>query len=498
WLGGEVLAKQLDYWQRQLAGAPELLDLPCDHPRPAIDTSPARTARLRIPAPLVGELRALGRQRGATASMLLLAAWKTLLYRYSGQGDVLVGMAVANRNRSELEGLIGFFVNTLVLRSELSDPLRFSELLGRVRETALDAYAHQDLPFEKLVEELRLERRLDRNPLCQVMFAYQNFPRPQVEVRGLEISALGDAAQDTGTSKFDLTLLVSEAGEELRGLLEYNSGLFEATTIGRLLGHFTTLLARVAADPEGRISDLPLLSTGERHQLVAEWSDTTTPYPARASIPELFEAQVRRTPDAVAVVFSADGAAAEQVSYRELNRRANRLAHHLQGGGVGRSAGPSEVCVGLCLERSVEMVVAILGILKAGGAYVPLDPSYPSERLAFMLEDLRAPVLVCRDRLPERLAAASALAGEPLLIRLTSDGPAISRRSPENPSPTASAGSLAYVMFTSGSTGRPKGVSVPHRGVVRLVRETGYAALDDRQVWLQFAPVSFDASTLEL
>ncbi|MCP4656403.1 MAG: amino acid adenylation domain-containing protein, partial [bacterium] len=478
WLRGEMLQGQLDYWQRQLAGAPELLDLPCDHPRPAIDTAAARTATLRIPASLVGQLRALGRRRGATASMLLLAAWKTLLYRYSGQGDVLVGMAVANRNRSEIEDLIGFFVNTLVLRSELSDRLSFSALLGRVRETALEAYVHQDLPFEKLVEELRLERRLDRNPLCQVMFAYQNFPRPRVEVPGLVISALGNVLQDTGTSKFDLSLLFSELGEELAGLLEYSSGLFDATTIRRLLGHFRNLAEAVVADPEQRLSELSLLSAAEQCQLLGEWNETAAPLPAAATIPELFAAQRRRTPDALAVV-----AGARQLSYAELSRRADRLARRLRDLGVG-----PEVAVAICAERSPELVVGVLAILKAGGAYLPIDPDYPEQRRAFMVRDAGVAVVLTRERWRQEFDEVICLDGD-AHAEGGESAPASALR-PEN---------LAYVIYTSGSTGLPKGTELTHRGLVNLVawhqRLYGVTAADRAT---QLAAPGFDAAVWEL
>ncbi|MCP4663416.1 MAG: AMP-binding protein, partial [bacterium] len=441
WLSGEVLERQLAYWRVELADMP-LLELPTDRPRPVVQSFRGAVETFRLPCE---PLNALSREQGTTLFMTLLAVFQALLERTTGQVDLAVGSVVANRNRAEIETLLGFFVNTLVLRGDLRGNPRFHEHLARVRDVALGAYAHQDVPFEKLVEELAPQRDLSQNPLVQVLLVLQNAPTALRDlVPGLDGSLEGVAI---GEAKLDLTLLVWEQDGALRGTAEYGTDLFEATTIRRLLGHFTALLAGVTDDPECRISDLPLLNPSERHQLVAEWNDTAAFYPAQASIPELFEAQARKTPDAVAVVFNAGGAAAEQVSYRELNRRANRLAHHLRGWGVG-----SEVCVGLCLERSVEMVVAILGILKAGGAYVPLDPSYPSERLALMLEDLRAPVLVCRDRLPERLAAVSA---RTRLVRIPGDGPAISRCSPENPELTASPENLAYVMFTSGSTGRP-------------------------------------------
>ncbi|MCP4654737.1 MAG: AMP-binding protein, partial [bacterium] len=311
-------------------------------------------------------------------SMTLLAAFKTLLSRYSGQTDVVVGTAIANRNRSETEELIGFFVNTLVLRTDLAGAPAFSELLGRVRETALQAYGHQDLPFEKLVEALELERRLDRNPLCQVMFGYQNFPRSAVEVRGLTFSPLGEAAYDTGSSKFDLTLLLYEVDDELHGVLEYNSDVFEGTTIRRMLGHFATLLAGVVDDPGRPVAELALLSRGERQQLVAEWNDTRAVYPAGASLGELFETRAKATPDASALIFGE-----VHLSYGELNRRANRLAHHLRqlGVGVARDPGAPETPVATRLERSAAMVVTLLAIVKAGGYYVPLDLDYPAERV---------------------------------------------------------------------------------------------------------------------
>ncbi|MCP4662995.1 MAG: amino acid adenylation domain-containing protein, partial [bacterium] len=502
WLQGEALERQLAYWKRQLAGAPEVLDLPFDHPRPALESFRGSSAPLCVPAPVAQGLKALSRRWDATPAMTTLAAFKILLSRCSGQADVLTGMAIANRTRSELEQLIGFFVNTLVLRTDLADRPRFVDLLGRVRETELGAYSHQDLPFEKLVEELHLERHLSHHPLCQVMFGYQNFPRPPIELRRLTLSVPGGAEFDTGTSKFDLTLFLEEVGKEIHGSLEYNSDLFERVTIRRMLGHFGNLLAAVVDEPGRRISELPLLTAGEQHQLLGEWNDTGSAYPAAASLGELFAAQVAATPEAVAVVSGGGDPAAEQVSYRELERRANRLAHCLRAHGVG-----PEVCVGLCVERSVEALVGILGILKAGGAYVPLDPSYPAERLAFMLEDAgspdggspdgRPPVLVAQERLLEKLPLDSV--SPPLrVICLDRDRSLVAGYSPQSPSPEATAENLAYVMYTSGSTGRPKGVSVVHRAVARLVRETNYAELNAGEVFLLLAPISFDASTLEI
>ncbi|MCP4660532.1 MAG: amino acid adenylation domain-containing protein, partial [bacterium] len=482
WLAGEALEEQLAYWIEQLAGVPEVLALPLDHPRPAMETFRGSMHHLRIPAPVVRGLKALGRRGSTTLSMTVLAAFKTLLYRYSGQADIVVGTAVANRTRSEIEKLIGFFVNTLVLRTDLGGAPAFCDLLARVRETALGAYAHQDLPFEKLVEELNLEHHLSRNPLCQVMFGYQNFPRSVVEVRGLTLSPLGEAAQDTGTSKFDLTLFLTEVGEEIRGDLEYNSDLFDGVTTRRLLGHFGSLLAAVVDTSGCRISELPLVSTGERHQLLAEWSDTDSVYPAQAGLGELFEARVRHAPDAPALIFD------RTVSYGELNRRANRLAHHLHRLGV-----VAETPVATWLERSVDMVVALVAIVKAGGYYVPLDPNYPVERLAFMLADSGAPVLLTADRL-----AASLPASATRVVSLDSEAAAIGRHPAGNPPPSVSGDSLAYAIYTSGSTGRPKGVAVPQQAVSRLVLGSDFVRLTPRDRVAQASNASFDAATFEI
>jgi aspartate racemase len=322
--------------------------------------------------------------------MTLLAAFQTLLYRYTGQEDIIVGTPIAGRNQVEAEGLIGFFVNTLALRTYLSGNPSFQELLGRVREVALGAYAHQDLPFEKLVEELQPERDRSRTPLFQVMFVLQNTPTSALELPGLTVNSLNI---DSGTAKFDLTLFMIETAQGLRASLEYNTDLFNVATITRMLGNFQTLLEGIVANPQQRLSDLPLLTAAEQHQLLVEWNKTTKEYPQDKCIHQLFEAQVEQAPNAVAVVFEG-----EQLTYRELNARANQLAHYLQVLGVG-----PEVLVGICVERSLEMLVGLLGILKAGGAYVPLDPMYPLERLAFMLEDASVSVLLTQARLVESL-----------------------------------------------------------------------------------------------
>ncbi len=411
WLQGEVLAEQLRYWKRQLTGAPPVLELPTDRPRPATQTYRGAQQCWVFDPQLLPALEQLSRQEGVTLFMTLLAAFQTLLYRYSGQEDVVVGTPIAGRQRLETEELIGFFVNTLVLRSDLSGNPTFRELLGRVREVTLGAYAHQDLPFEKLVEELNPQRNLSYAPLFQVMLVLQNAPQIPLSLPGLKVNA---AAVEQETAKFDLTFELIAEGTQLRGTLNYNCDLFAPATMERLLGHFQTLLEGIAAQPEQRIGELPLLSAAERHELLVTWNDTQTAVPPQC-VHELFAAQVERTPEAVAIEF-----AGQPLTYRQLNVRANQLAHYLQERGVG-----PEVRVGVCLERSLDLVVALLGILKAGGAYVPLDPAYPRERLAFMLQDSQAPLLVtqhncgsaCRPRLRQlicldedapRIAAAAA------------------------------------------------------------------------------------------
>ncbi|MDP2652369.1 MAG: amino acid adenylation domain-containing protein, partial [bacterium] len=400
-------------------------------------------------------------------------------HRYTGQEDIAVGSAIANRTRAEIEGLIGFFVNTLVLRADLSGNPSFREVMARVRKVALEAYGHQDLPFEKLVEELNPDRKSGRTPLFQVMFVFQNAPRSDLELRGLDVQSV---RTDSDTAKFDLTLSVVEGAGELKASLEYSTDLFEAGTIARMLGHFQRLLEGIVADPERRLSELAILTEAERRQIVVEWNDTGRDYPKDKCIHELFEAQVERTPDAVAVVFED-----RQLTYRELNARANQWAHYLKKRGVG-----PEVLVGVCAERSVEMVVALLAIVKGGGAYVPLDPQYPKERLKFMLEDTRASIIVTQRRLRDRLPSHEAT------VVYLDDEAAWATEPDENPVAAIRPENLLYVMYTSGSTGIPKGVSVVHRGVVRLVKNTDYAELTSDEVFLQFAPISFDASTFEI
>jgi hypothetical protein len=464
WLQDRVLETQLAYWKKQLGGKLPVLQLPTDRAHPPIQTSHGATSTFVLPNPLTEALKTLSRQAGVTLYMTLLAAFKTLLYRYTGQTDILVGSPTANRQRRDIEGLIGFFVNTLVLRTDLSGNPTFRDLLGRVREIALAAYAHQDLPFEQLVEVLHPERNLSRPPLFQVMFALQGTPLANLDLPGLTPELI---EIDNGTAKFDLSLYLTEDGPRLSEALEYNTDLFDAATIVRLAGHFQTLLAGIVANPDQQLWALPLLAEAEKRQLLLEWNAAGKDYPdlnrlapaemkERESLVQLFEAQVERKPEAVAAVFEA-----EQLTYRELNRRANQLAHYLQALGVR-----PEVLVGIYVERSLEMLVGLLAVLKAGGAYVPLDPAFPPERLAYMVEDARISILLSQQRLKEELTSdqSSTTAGRPMrVVCLDADWERIAQEDEKNPTSRAAIENLAYVIYTSGSTGRPKGVQISRR-----------------------------------
>jgi natural product biosynthesis luciferase-like monooxygenase protein/amino acid adenylation domain-containing protein len=468
WLQGEVLETLLAAWRRRLAGHPGVLELPTDRPRPAEQSFRGAIEPLPLAPDLARELRDgirdLGRRQGATPFMIVLSVFQVLLQRYTGQEDLLVGTPIAHRNRSELEGLIGFFVNTLPVRTDLGGDPAFSALLGRVREASLWAYAHQDLPFEKLVEALAPDRGLSRNPLVQATFAFQNTPRADRELAPGLIAVLEDV--DPGISKFDLTGFLEETDGGLAGGVEYAADLFDAATIQRLAGHFLNLLRTAVALPDSALSELSILAPEEERQVVEAWNATAADIPRETPVHRLFEAVAARDPQAPAVLW--DGGS---LSYGELDRWANRLARRLRAQGVG-----PETAVALDLERSPELVVAMLAVLKAGGFYVPLDAADPEERRAMILEDAGAPVRIDREDVN---AAESDEPDGGLDVRVD-------------------AGSLAYVIYTSGSTGRPKGVAIPHRAIVRLAVNTDYLRLGPGDRVAHASNTAFDAATFEV
>ncbi len=445
WLQGDVLETQLSYWKSQLQDVTGVLDLPTDHPRALGQASRGAYKVQTLSKDLTHSLAELSKREGATLFMTLLAAFQILLWRYSNQDDIVVGSPIAGRNRVETEDLIGFFINTLVLRANLSGNPTFQTLLDQVRETSLGAYAHQDLPFEKLVEELQPKRDLNRNPLFQVMFQFQNTPAAYPNLNGLSTTKV---SLPTETAKFDLMLLVREQDDALLCLMEYNKDLFDGETIERMLGHYATLLESIVANPNARVADLPLMTDTQRQQVLSEWNATQAEFPRQKSIHQLFQEQADRTPHNVAVVCDE-----ERLTFAELNARANRLAQHLRKRGVG-----PEVRVAICVERSVEMIVGLLGILKAGGTYVPLEPSYPAERIAFIHSDSEARLLLTQQHLQESLTPWT---GE--VIYLDSE---MARETPESPAELDSSENSAHVIYTSGSTGQPKGVVSSHRASV--------------------------------
>ncbi len=481
WLQGEVLEGQLAYWRRQLAGRPPALALPLDRPRPAVQTFHGARRDFTLPAPLVEELKQLGRREGVTLFMTLLAGFQALLARYTGQGDLVVGSPVANRTHSELEGLIGFFANMLVLRTDLSGTPSFRELLGRVREVVLGAQDHRDVPFEKLVEELEPGRDLSRNPLFQVAFALQNTPGQRLRLGDLAIEAV---PIDTGTVRFDLEVLVWETGEGLRGAARYNRDLFDGATVGRLLGHYGRLLSEALRDPDRRVDELSLLGEGERRRVLVEWNATGREFERVEAVHRQFESQAARTPEALAVSCGD-----RRWSYGELDRRSSRLARELVGRGVGL-----ESRVALCLERGPELVAAVLGVLKAGGAYVALDPEAPGERLRWMVEDSASRVVLTQGCLLGKLEGVGAS-----VLCLDGEWEWEGGEEGERVSAEVSGEALAYVIYTSGSTGVPKGVELTHGGLRNLVEwhcERYGVGSEDRAT--QLAGLGFDASVWEV
>ncbi|MFP2923716.1 non-ribosomal peptide synthetase, partial [Pyxidicoccus sp. 3LG] len=490
WLRGDVLEAQLGWWREQLSGAPAALELPTDRPYPAVPSRRGASVPVALEGSVATSLEALARREGVTPFMLLLAALPdVLLARYSGQDDITVGSPIAGRNRSETEGLIGFFVNTLVLRTRLDSEQTFRELLARVRETTLGAYAHQDVPFEKLVEELQPSRDLRRPPLFQVMFTLENTPEPSTEAPrssgGNGLSVRGFEAQGQST-KFELTLGLTRTPAGYEGAFDYAVDLFDASTMERMAGHLRTLLTAALATPELPLAHLPLLSDSERQQVLVQWNDTASPVARDACLHTLFEAQVDKTPDALAVESGH-----EQLTFRELDRRSTQLAWHLRSLGVG-----PDVPVALCLERSVLQIVAVLGILKAGGAYVPLDSKYPRSRLDFMVRDVSAPVLVTDSRLRDSLSLEA-----PAVVCLDTDRKHLDARPTQRLDVAVGTNNLAYVIYTSGSTGTPKGTMIAHRSVANLraaLASTAYAGVQGPLRVSMNAPLVFDASVQQL
>ncbi|MDY7229482.1 non-ribosomal peptide synthetase [Hyalangium rubrum] len=481
-LQGEVLASQLDYWRRALDGSDSALKLPTDRPRPRVRTHAGGKRSFRVDAAVARQLRALGGQEKASLFMVMLAALQTLLFRYTREPQISVGTYIANRNRTEVEPLIGFFLNTLVMRTELSGNPSFRALLRRVVDVTLGAYAHQDVPFEKLLEELAPTRDTSFSPFFQVMLVLQNTPAASADLGKLRLEPFSTGGEPF--AQFDLTLWLVEEAEGLEGVWEYNRDLFDASTIERMVAHFQTLLAGIATQPDRRLSELPLLPDTERHRLLREWNQTEQSFSPGTCLHHLVEAHAARTPDTIAVADPD-----RRLTYAELNRKANQLAHHLRSLGTG----PEQI-IGIFLERSVEVAVAVLAVLKAGGAYVPLDPSYPADRTALMLSDSRPHVLVTREAL--RSALPSSL---PLLVRVDADADAIGRHPTTNPEGGAAPDHLAYVVYTSGSTGRPKGVMVTHRSLANsyFAWERDYR-LPTLRAHLQMASFSFDVFSGDL
>ena len=477
WQQGETLDEQLVYWREQLRAVP-VLQLPTDRPRPLRPSFRGVKRSFALPRQLSDRLRRVGRQEGATLFMTLLAAFQVLLHRYSGQDDIAVGSPIAGRSRREIEGLIGLFLNTLVFRGDLSGDPSFVELLRRTRETALDAYDHQDVPFERVVEELQPERDLGRSPLFQALFAHQDQERPAFTAAGLASSPI---EMDTGAAKFDLTLSVAQAEDGLTGYVQFNTDLFDPATIDRMTADFLALLGGIVENPGVHVSELPMPGEAGRQRRAAGRNESGRSCPEESCIHELFEQQVERTPDAVAVEFEG-----RELSYRQLNAGANQLAHRLRRLG----AGPEQL-VAICMRRSIEMVIAVLGVLKSGAAYVPVDPGYPADRQRFMLEDAQAPLVVTQEGVLQDHPWAT--------LCLDADLEAIGRERADNPPPAACPQNAAYAIYTSGSTGRPKGAVLEHRPLCNLIRwqiENSTCAGPART--LQFASLSFDVSVQEI
>ncbi|HEY1137571.1 MAG TPA: amino acid adenylation domain-containing protein [Xanthomonadaceae bacterium] len=479
---GSAMRAHLDYWTERFRALPPVLDIPGDRPRPAVQSYRGGVHLHRLPAPLLEDMRQLSRREGATPFMVFLAAFQTLLYRYSGLDDIVVGVGNANRPRRELEALVGFFINTLPMRADLSGNPTFRELLAQVRTTTLDSYAHQDLPFERLLESVNVERRLSHNPLFQTMVFYQNFPDPGLHLPGLRLENVPVENAHSGTARADLSIFASEHDDGLRMLLEYATDLFDAETMQGFARHLETLLTAAVADPTRRIDEIAILPEDERRRMLVEWNDTARTLPEQATLHGLFEAQVARTPQAVAVVQGDT-----MVHYAELDAQAEAVAARLRAQGVGPGA-----MVGLYLERTPRTLAALLGVLKSGAAYVPLDPGFPRERIACMLEDAAAPVVIADGAIASQVPpGVHAMLHIEDALDGTGDGAAAVV--------SAGADDTAYVLFTSGSTGRPKGVRVPHRATVNFLASMARApGLGPDDTLCAITTLSFDIALLEL
>ncbi|MCA1568215.1 MAG: amino acid adenylation domain-containing protein, partial [Acidobacteria bacterium] len=477
YLQGEVLELELDYWRERLKGAPENIELLADRPRPPVKTYRGAIETVELQPGLSSRLRDLSRKEGVTLFMTLLAGFQALLGRYTGQEDFVIGTPVANRTRVETERLIGFFVNTLALRADLNGDPTVKELLAKVRETTLGAYAHQDVPFERVVEELQVVRDLSLSPIFQVMFALQNAPMDELSLEGLSLSIENC---DTGTARFDLFLSLTETGDSISAVVEYNTDLFEPERVRRMLRHYEALLVGMAEDTDRRVGGLPLLCEDERRQ-IEQWGSGTQEDIVAAAVHELFERQAALSPSATAVVFEE-----QSLTYSELNAKANQLAETLRERGV-----TTETPVAILMDRSFEMIISLLAILKAGAAYVPLNPAYPQQRLAFMIKDASVSLLLTQKHWSEFISCL-------IVPTLIIDASELDAGQAGNPGRRILPDNIAYITYTSGSTGQPKGVSVTHRGVLRLVTKANYAEFSREHVFMLAAPLAFDASTFEI
>jgi surfactin family lipopeptide synthetase A len=479
WLQGEVLERHLNYWRQQLADIPPLLELPTDRSRPPMQTFQGSKVTFQLSLSLTQQLKRLGQQNGSTLFMTLLTAFAVLLSRYCGQPDIVIGSPIANRDRAEVENLLGFFVNNLVLRIQIQQNPSFQDLLAQVKKIALDAYDHQNLPFEKLVEALQPERNLSYHPLFQVMFILQNSPSGQLQMQNLKLSSF---EIESSTTQLDLTLEIFDSINGLAGRFEYNTDLFARATITRMVEHFQNLLEAIATNPQQKVNQIPLLSKPEQQQILIDWNNTSVNYSKDICFHKLIELQVEHTPDAIAVTYED-----QKLTYQELNQRANQLAHHLLAIGI-----QPEQLVGICVERSLDMLVGLLGILKAGAAYVPIDPSYPRDRIEYMLSDSQAQILVTQNSLiPQEYSG--------LIISLDGDSGKLTQQVIRNPDVLINANQLAYVIYTSGSTGKPKGVQVLHKGVTNfLLSMQNIPILSPDDVLVAVTTICFDIAVLEL